>query len=85
MAYSLLIHLEKCEGNFEDARLWAYDCLDKYPGSTNALAIRQQLVEMARKEGNRNEVIAQLREIINIHPEHKSANKMLKSIQKEGR
>ena len=82
MAYRQLIHLEKSEGNFEDARLWAEDCIDSFSSSTNVIAIRQQLIEMASKEGNMQEVINQLRQIISISPEDKKANKMLKEIIK---
>lgn len=30
-AYRQIIHLEKSEGQLDDAKLWAYDCLDKFP------------------------------------------------------
>jgi len=82
MAYRQLIHLEKSEGNFEDARLWAEDCLDRFPSSTNVIAVRQQLVAMAKREGDIQEVINQLKKIISISPDDRKANKMLKAIIK---
>lgn len=82
IAYRQLIHLEKSEGNFEDARLWAEDCLDRFPSSTNVIAVRQQLISMARKEGDIQEVINQLKQIISISPEDRKANKMLEEIIK---
>ncbi len=50
MAYRQLIHLEKVEGNFEDAKMWAYDFLDKFPTSTGAIKVREQLKSMEREE-----------------------------------
>lgn len=76
-AYRLLIHLEKSIGNFEDAKLWAYDCLDKFPYSVD---IRQQLISIAREEKDSQEVIKQLKEIISIDPNNKKGKKMLETI-----
>jgi len=82
IAYRQLIHLEKSEGNFEDARMWAEDCLDRFSSVTNTIAVRQQLIEMAKKEGNIQEVINQLKQIIDISPKNRKANKMLEAIIK---
>lgn len=78
-AYRQLIHLEKNEGNFEDAKLWAYDCLDKFP---NSIDIREQLISIAKKEKDNQEILKQLKEIINIDPNNKNSNKMLEKIKK---
>lgn len=78
-AYRQLIHLEKCEGNFEDAKLWAYDCLDKFPDSVD---IRQQLISIAREEKDSQEIIKQLKEIISVDPNNKKSKKMLETIKK---
>ena len=81
-AYRQLIHLEKCEENFEDAKLWAYDCLDKFPDSIN---IREQLISIAEEEKDGQEVVKQLKEIISIDPENKRGKKMLEKIDDEQR
>lgn len=78
-AYRQLIYLEKCEGNFEDAKLWAYDCLDKFP---NSIDIRQQLISIAREEKDDQEIIKQLKEIISIDSNNKKSKKMLETIKK---
>ena len=82
-AYRQLTYVEICEGNFEDAKLWAYDCLDKYPDS---IAVREQLISIAKKEKNNKEILQQLREIIRIDPENRKGKEMLNSIKiEEGR
>lgn len=80
MAYRQLIHIEKSEGNFEDAKMWAYDFLDKFPTSTGVLNVREQLASIAREEGDFEEVIKQLREIIRISPEDEKSKKILAQI-----
>lgn len=83
MAYRQLIHIEKKEENFEDAKLWAYDALDKFP---NSIDIREQLISIARSEKDENEIIRQLKDIISINPEDEKNKKRLKSIiEKEER
>ena len=77
MAYRQLIHIEKKEENFEDAKLWAYEALDKFP---NSIDIREQLISIAKAEKDENEVIKQLKDIIGINPENKKNKKRLKSI-----
>lgn len=78
-AYRQLIHLEKCEGNFEDAKLWAYDCLDVFP---NSVDIRNQLISIAREEKDSKEIIKQLKEIISIEPNNQRSKNMLETIKK---
>ena len=63
MAYRQLIYIENEEGNFEDAKLWAYEALDKYPDS---IPIRKQLISIARIEQNDEEVVEQLKKIEDI-------------------
>lgn len=77
MAYRQLIHIEKKEENFEDAKLWAYEALDKFP---NSIDIREQLISIAKAEKDENEVIKQLKDIIGINPENEKNKKTLKSI-----
>jgi tetratricopeptide (TPR) repeat protein len=79
IAYRQLIHLEISEGNLEDAKLWAYDCLDKFPDSID---IRQQLISIARKEKDNKEIVKQLKDIIKINPNSSKSQKMLESIEK---
>lgn len=79
IAYRQLIHLETFERNFEDAKLWAYDCLDKFPDSVD---IRQQLISIARKEKDGQEVIKQLKDIISINPNSNKSKEMLEAIKK---
>lgn len=77
MAYRQLIHIEKKEGNFEDAKLWAYEALDKFP---NSIEIREQLISIARAEKDDQEIIRQLKDIIGIDPENEKNKKRLKTI-----
>lgn len=77
-AYRQLIHLEKTEGNFNDAKLWAYDVLEKFPDSID---IREQLISIARKEKNSQEIIKLLREIIEIYPKNEKYKKRLEIIK----
>ena len=63
MAYRQLIHIEKEERNFEDAKLWAYEALDKYPDS---IPIRKQLISIAKIEQDEKEIKEQLKCIEDI-------------------
>ena len=81
MAYRQLVHIEKTEGNFEDAKLWAYEALDKFP---NSLGIREQLISIARIEKDDQEIIKQLKDIISIEPESEKNKKRLQSMIDKG-
>ena len=72
MAYRQLVHIEKETGNWEDAKLWAYEALDKFP---NSIKIREQLIALAKEEKDNQEIIKQLKDIISINPEN-SKNRM---------
>lgn len=74
MAYRQLIYLEKSQGNFQDARLWADACLEQFP---NNLDVRHQLVSVAIEEGDNREAIKQLRKIISMSPENRKGKTML--------
>lgn len=78
MAYRQLVHIEKKEHNFEDAKLWAYEALDKFP---NSIPIREQLISIARLEKDDQEIINQLKYIISINPENEKNKKRLQSIR----
>lgn len=77
IAYRQLIHLEKTEGNFEDAKLWAYEAIDKFP---DRIEIREQLISIARIESDNQEIIRQLKDIISIKPENEKNRKRLNKI-----
>lgn len=77
LAYRQLVHIEKAEGNFEDAKLWAYEALDKFH---NSIEIREQLISIARIEKDDQEIIKQLKDIISIEPESEKNKKRLQSI-----
>lgn len=79
MAYRQLIYIEKEDKNFTEAKLWAYEALDKFPDSID---IREQLISIARSEKDEAEIIKQLKDIIGIKPENEKHKKMLKSIMK---
>ena len=81
MAYRQLVHIEKVEGNFEDAKLWAYEALDKFP---NSIEIREQLISIARIEKDDQEIIKQLKDIISIEPESEKNRKRLQSMIDKG-
>lgn len=78
MAYRQLVHIEKKEHNFEDAKLWAYEALDKFP---NSIPIREQLISIARLENDNKEIINQLKYIISINTENEKNKKRLQSIR----
>lgn len=77
MAYRQLVHIEKKIGNLEDAKLWAYEALDKF---SNSIEIREQLISIAKEERNEQEVIKQLRDIIEINPKNEKNKNRLKTI-----
>lgn len=77
-AYRQLVYLEKTEGNYNDAKLWAYDCIEKFP---DGIGIREQLISIARKEKDNKEVIKQLKEIININPQSEKDKNRLKAVE----
>ena len=78
MAYRQLVHIEKKIGNLEDAKLWAYEALDKFP---NSIEIREQLISIAKEERDEQEVIKQLRDIIEINPKNEKNKNRLKKIR----
>ena len=78
MAYRQLVHIEKIEGNFEDAKLWAYEALDKFP---NSIGIREQLISIAKMENDDKEIIKQLKDIIRIEPENEKHKKRLQIVK----
>lgn len=65
MAYRILIYLEKNFGSLDDAKLWANEAIDKFPDS---IGIREQLMSIAKKENNTEEVLTQLKAILKINP-----------------
>lgn len=77
-AYRQLIHIEKNEGNFEDAKLWAYDGLDKFPDSVD---LRQYLISIARKEGNVQDEMSLLKDVIQMNPKDEKSQKRLKNLK----
>ena len=77
MSYRQLVHIEKKIGNLEDAKLWAYEALDKFP---NSIEIREQLISIAKEERDEQEVIKQLRDIIEINPKNQKNKNRLKTI-----
>ena len=78
MAYRQLVHIEKTEGNFEDAKLWAYEALDKFP---NSIGIREQLISIAKMENDDKEIIKQLKDIIRIEAEIEKHKKRLQTVK----
>lgn len=83
MAYRQLIHLESAEGNFEDAKLWAEDAIEKFPNNTE---IREHLISIAREENDDQEIIKQLKGILSIKPEsEKSKIRLEAMLSEEGR
>ena len=79
MAYRQLIYLEKNEGNLDDAKLWAYDAIDKFPDSID---IREQLISIARVEKDDQEIIKLLKEIMDLDPNDERNKKRLETISK---
>lgn len=76
-AYRQLVHLEKNEGNLEDAKLWGYDCLDKFPDN---IGIREQLISLAKQENDNKEVVRLLKEIIQLNPGNDKNQERLKKV-----
>ncbi len=77
MAYRQLIHIEKEKENYEDAKLWADMAIEQFP---NSIEIRELLISIAKKEKNDQEVIRQLKTIIDINPENERNKERLKRI-----
>ena len=80
ISYRQLIHIEKQENNLDDAKLWAYEALEKFPES---IEIREQLISIAKEEKDNQEMIKQLKEIIDINPKNKINKKRLKIIMEQ--
>ena len=76
-AYRQLVHIEKNMKTLDDAKLWAYEALDKFPDS---IEIREQLIAIAKEEKDEQEIIKQLKDIISINPELERNKKELQSI-----
>ena len=49
-AYRQLIHMEKVQGNFEDAKLWAYEALDKFPGDIKIQGLLTSIEKAEERE-----------------------------------
>lgn len=77
VAYRQLIYLEKKEGNLDDAKLWSYDGIERFPDS---IAIREQLISIAKIEKDNKEIIKLLKEIIDIDPNNEKNKKRLETI-----
>ena len=43
MAYRQLIYIEHMEGNLDNAKLWAYECLDRFPKNTGIVKCVEDL------------------------------------------
>ncbi len=80
LAYRQLIHLEKEEGNLDDAKLWAYEATENFP---NNITIREQLISIAREENDTQEIIKLLKEIIEINPDNEKIKAGLKKVYEE--
>lgn len=78
IAYLQLIYTQKKVGNFEDAKLWAYEALDKFPKN---IEFREQLISIAKTENDEGELVEQLKQLIAIDPDNENAKKMLKTFK----
>ncbi len=67
-AYRQLIHLEKSEGNYEDAKLWALDADEQFP---NNLGIKEVQFRIAREEKDVEDMIALAKQIRGLSPDAK--------------
>ena len=73
-AYRQMVHIEKTENNMDEAKLWAYEALDKFPES---IKIREQLISIAKEERDEHEIEKQLKEIIALQPQNEKYRNML--------
>ena len=80
-AYRQIIHLEKCAGNYEDAKFWGEICLEHFPDNTD---VKYQLISIANEENDSVQAIKLLKQIIQRNPESNKANTMLENILDEG-
>ncbi len=60
-AYRQLINIEKSEGNLDDAILWAYQGLEKYPDSNDFI---KQLILMSKEDKDSQEFIYSILELL---------------------
>lgn len=67
-AYRQLIYLEKSEGNYEDAKIWALDADEQFP---NNLGIKEVQFRIARDEKDVDEMIAIAKQIRGLSPDAK--------------
>lgn len=79
-AYQLMILIEKSEGNFDDAKGWAKDALEKFP---NSIQIRKQLILIAREEGKPQEILRLAKEILSIDSNNEESKKIIHQMSKE--
>lgn len=78
-AYKQMVRLEKSQGNLDDAKLWAYEGIDRFP---NDIRLREQLISIAKQEKDDKEVIEQLRELIKIAPNNGKNRKRLEEVER---
>lgn len=62
-AFRQIIHLEKAQGNIDDAKIWAYEGIERFPKD---IKLRKQLALIAREEHNKEEEKEQLKAIDEI-------------------
>ena len=60
MAYRQLIYMEKSQGDYESAKLWAYEALESYPDS---IPLREQMISLAKVTKDIKEQEVQEKEI----------------------
>jgi len=77
IAYRQLVHIEKVEGNLEEAKLWAYEALETFPKDVE---IREQLISIAKIEHDNEEIIRQIKEVIKINPKSEKNKTRLQRI-----
>ena len=80
-AFRQLIYLEKSEGNYEDAKIWALEADEQFP---NNLGIKEVSFRIAREEGNVPEMIQIAKQIKRIKPDDKKYEEEIARIKKDG-
>ena len=66
-AFRQMIHLEKQEGNLEDAKLWTLEALEVFPGN---IGIKEVEFRIARQEKDASEMMRIAKEISALSPSH---------------
>ena len=80
IAFRQLIHLEKSEGNLEDAKIWLLEADEQFP---NNLGIKEVAFRIAREEGDIEEMLKVAKDIRGLSPDAKKYEEQALKLKKQ--